>query len=98
MLLGLLAFLASEQRGWLFLLSAALMLAAGFVKHLLVPIPLAATLWLLLYRREVLALWLATCVALLVSALALCFTVHGSDFFEGVFRNIRDWSLRRAFS
>jgi hypothetical protein len=97
MLLGLLAFLASEQRGSLFLLSAGLMIVAGFVKQILLPIPLAATLWLLLYRREVLLLWLATSVALLVSAFALCFTVYGSGFFEGVFRDARDWSLVTAY-
>ena len=87
MLLGLLTFFASEQRGWLFLLSAGLMLAAGFVKHLLLPIPLAATLWLALHRREALALWLVACAALLASALALCFAAYGSGFFEGVFRD-----------
>jgi hypothetical protein len=96
MLLGLLAFLASEQRGWLFLLAAGLMLAAGFVKHLLLPIPLAASLWLVLYRRQMLALWLATCAVLLVSALLLCFAAYGSDFFEGVFRDARGWRLDRA--
>jgi hypothetical protein len=94
MLLGLLAFFASEQRGWLFFLSAGLMLAAGFVKQILVPVPLAATLWLLLYRREMVALWLATCVLLLVSALVLFLTIHGPYFLEGVFRDARDWSLR----
>jgi hypothetical protein len=97
MLLGLLAFLASEQRGWLFVLSAGLMLTAGFVKHILLPIPVAASLWLLMYRREVLALWFATCVALLVSALVFCFAVHGSDFFEGVFHDARDWRLGRFY-
>ena len=97
MLLGLLAFLASEQRGWLFFLSAGLMLAAGFVKHILVPIPLAATAWLVLYRRKALALWLAICITLLVSTFALCLIVYGSDFFEGVFRDPRAWSLRLAY-
>ena len=98
MLLGLLAFFASEQRGWLFLLAASLMLAAGFVKHLLLPIPLAATLWLALHRREALALWLVACAALLASALALCFAAYGADFFEGVFRDPRGWSWDRAHS
>ena len=96
MLLGLLAFLASEKRRWLLLVSAGLMLVAGFVKHLLLPIPLAATLWLLLYRREVLALWLATCGVMLVSALALCFAANGWGFVEGVFRDARVWSLSSA--
>ena len=98
MLLGLLTFLVSKQRGWLFVLSAGLMLAAGFVKHILMPIPLAVTLWLMLYRREMLALWLATCVVLLVSALGLCVAIYGSDFFEGVFRDVRDWSWGAAYA
>ncbi|HEY7577131.1 MAG TPA: hypothetical protein VH855_06005 [Acetobacteraceae bacterium] len=98
MVLGLLAFLASEQRGFLFLFSAALMLAAGFVKHLLFPIPLAATLWLLLYRRAVLAHWLAACSALSVSALIVCFVAYGSDFFQGVFHDVRSWSWGSAIS
>jgi hypothetical protein len=98
MLLGLLAFFASEQRGWLFFLSAGLMLAGVFVKQTLLPIPLAATLWLLLYRREVLAPWLAACVLLLVSVLVLCFAIHGPCFFEGVFRDARGWSLHGAVS
>jgi hypothetical protein len=98
MLLGLLTFLASEQRGWLFLLSVGLMLTAGFVKHLLLPIPLAATLWLLVYRREVLALWLATCMVLLASALAVCVAVYGAAFIEGIyFRDPRDWNLFDAY-
>lgn len=98
MLLGLLAFLASEQRGWLFIFSAGLILTAGFVKHLLLPIPLAATLWLLLYRRETLALWLTTCALLLASALALCFAAYGPNFFQGVFHDPRSWSLSLAYS
>jgi hypothetical protein len=98
MLLGLATFLVSKQRGWFFLLSAGFMLAAGFVKHILMPIPLAATLWLMLYRRDVLVLWLTTCVVLLASALALCVAIYGSDFFEGVFRDVRDWSLGAAYA
>ena len=98
MLFGVLAFFASEQRGWLFLLAAGLMLAAGFVKHLLLPIPLAATLWLAVNRREALALWLVACAALLASALALCFAAYGWGFFDGVFRDPRAWSLGRAYS
>jgi hypothetical protein len=38
---------------------AALMLLGGFTKHLLIPLPVAVTLWLAIYRRDRLALWLA---------------------------------------
>ena len=38
---------------------AALMLLGGFTKHLLIPLPVAVTLWLAIYRRKSLPLWLA---------------------------------------
>jgi hypothetical protein len=71
MLLGLLAFLASEQRGWLFLLSASLMLAAGFVKHTGANSSGYDALADAVSAR-VLALWLATCLAL-GAHMTLCF-------------------------
>jgi hypothetical protein len=42
---------------------AVLMLLGGFTKHLLIPLPVAVTLWMLLYRRDRVGLW------------ALCFAV-----------------------
>jgi hypothetical protein len=39
--------------------AALLMLLGGFTKHLLIPLPLAVTVWLALYRRDRLGLWLA---------------------------------------
>jgi hypothetical protein len=38
---------------------ATLMLLGGFTKHLLIPLPVAVTVWLAIYRRDRLALWLA---------------------------------------
>ena len=38
---------------------ALLILLGGFTKHMLIPAPLAVTLWLLIYRRQSLAPWLA---------------------------------------
>jgi hypothetical protein len=42
--------------------AALLMLAGGFTKHLLIPLPVAVTVWMAMYRRERLGLWLA-CLA-----------------------------------
>ena len=42
---------------------AVLMLLGGFTKHLLIPLPVATTVWLALYRRDRLGLWL-TCFAI----------------------------------
>jgi hypothetical protein len=41
------------------LAGAALMLLGGFTKHLLIPLPVAVTAWIAIYRREHLGAWLA---------------------------------------
>jgi hypothetical protein len=38
---------------------AVLVLLGGFTKHLLIPLPLALTAWIAMYRRDRLGLWLA---------------------------------------
>lgn len=43
--------------------AAVLMLLGGFTKHLLIPLPVAVTLWLAIYRRQSLIPWL-TCFAI----------------------------------
>jgi hypothetical protein len=39
--------------------AAVLMLLGGFTKHLLIPVPVAVTVWLAIYRRQSLITWLA---------------------------------------
>jgi hypothetical protein len=39
--------------------AALLTLLGGFTKHLLIPVPLAVTVWLAMYRRQSLAAWVA---------------------------------------
>jgi hypothetical protein len=39
--------------------AAVLMLLGGFTKHLLIPLPVAVTVWLAIYRRQSLVTWLA---------------------------------------
>jgi len=49
---GLAVFLSANQRGVRFYIAVLLIVAAGFVKHMLIPIPLAVALWLLLHDRH----------------------------------------------
>jgi len=60
---------------------ALIMVAAGFIKHNIVAMPLAATLWLAQYNRPMLVRWLVLCLALLAAGFALCGAVFGPDFF-----------------
>src|SRR5262249_15143686 len=73
------------------ILAAALMLMGGFTKHLLIPLPLAATLVIALFRRERLALWIA-CFAIGVPlGFFITSQLHGPQF-------LQDLLLPRAYS
>lgn len=61
--------------------AAAVMVAAGFIKHNIFAMPLAATLWLAHYDRSMLWRWLMFSLALLAVGFALCGASFGSDFF-----------------
>lgn len=74
MLLGAVALWRGNFSVASVILAAVLMLMGGFTKHLLLPLPLAATLVIALFRRERLTLWLA-CFAVGVP-LGFLFTSH----------------------
>lgn len=72
-------------------LGAALMLMGGFTKHLLIPLPLAATLVIAIFRRERLVLW-AACFAIGVPlGFFITSQLHGQQF-------LQDLLLPRAYS
>lgn len=73
----------SEGRGAL-VLGATLMVAAGLVKHVLLPLPVATAVWLALYRRRDFYVWLATGVAEATLASALLVALHGQDMVAGI--------------
>lgn len=61
--------------------ASVLMLCAGFTKHLLIPVPLATTVWLALHARRQFVVWMLTST---VTALALCgatYALYGLSFF-----------------
>jgi hypothetical protein len=59
MLSGLAVLFAFDFSRTAVIAGAVLVLLGGFTKHLLIPLPIALTLWIAIYRRERLIAWLA---------------------------------------
>jgi hypothetical protein len=76
---------------------ALIMVAAGFIKHNIVAMPLAATLWLAQYNRPMLVRWLALSLALLAAGFALCDALFGPDFFAQL-TQLRSYHLITALT
>jgi hypothetical protein len=64
--------------------AAALMVLAGFTKHLLLPLPLAVGTWLGLYDRRRFVLWASTGAATALLLLLVFWTAYGTDFFHSL--------------
>lgn len=77
-------FLIGYQRRGLLVLAAVLMLAAGLIKHNLLPIPLAATVWLFWRERSQLGLWIGTCVIGVAVAAIAIWLRHGAVAFDAI--------------
>jgi hypothetical protein len=86
-----LAFLVLGDRSkmWTVAISAALLLSAGLVKHNLLPLPVAITLWLFFENRRGFWGWIAASGGLLILALGACQLVYGHAFFQSVFGHHR---------
>lgn len=73
--------------------AALLMLTAGLIKHNQVALPIAVTLWLAVYDRRALAVWLATCAVAGGVALIALKLLFGPPFFDQVLHHQRVISL-----
>jgi len=62
--------------------AAVLMVVAGTIKHLLLALPLAVTVWIAVYRRQAWVMWLVSGAAVLGVALALLYFTQGAIFFH----------------
>jgi hypothetical protein len=62
--------------------AAVLMILAGTVKHLLIALPLAVTLWIALYRTQRLMTWLFSAAAMVLVTVALLYFTQGAIFFH----------------
>jgi hypothetical protein len=76
-------------------LGSLLMIAAGFTKHLLIPLPIAVTWWLMRRSRPAFMTWVA-CSALLLAAITLAaWWLYGTAFFESL-DSARQYSLHQG--
>lgn len=76
--------------------AAAILIVAGvMVKHNLVAIPLAATIWLWATDRRALLVWVVTGAALSGAAFAAAFGIWGHNLFVSVLAYPRVYSLAR---
>ncbi|WP_428390873.1 hypothetical protein [Lichenicoccus sp.] len=75
--------------------AALLVVCGGLVKHNLVAFPLAATLWLMLYDRRALAVWIATSALTLLATVSLLDHAYGAAFFADLLTSDRHYSALR---
>lgn len=66
-------------------LSAAVMVSGGFIKDLLLPLPLATTLWIGIHRRERLGVWLLGAAVTASAWFAVSWMAFGVEFFRNLF-------------
>ena len=83
-LAGLLVFLAGNRTDQRLLLSLLLLFASGLVKHNLLPLPFALTVWLYLYERRHFYIWLLASIVLVVLAGSVCYLLFGSNIFLSI--------------
>jgi hypothetical protein len=94
-LFGAWIFIAYE-RSWPVLLAVALLFfLGGLIKHMVVPLPLAVTIWLGVYDRRRFVLWSTTCLVLLAIALLLMYAAFGGDAFTGILFTPRVYAVGR---
>jgi len=84
MMAGLLVLWRGKDETRHIVLAAVLMMAAGWTKHLLIPLPLAASAWLLWRSRPAFAKWALSLAVSLAIACALAWWLHGPRLFESL--------------
>jgi hypothetical protein len=89
---ALLLFLSGPRTTMRISAIAALVVAGGMAKHNLLAVPLSITVWLLLYDRRMLAVWLVVSTIALGGCLAFLYVSYGSEFFDNVLQFPRTYS------
>jgi hypothetical protein len=84
LVLGGLVVLGEGRSSARIALAALAMVLGGLVKHNLIALPLAVTLWLLGRERRALATWLVASAVLVTAALGTLWLVFGASFFASV--------------
>lgn len=81
---GLLAVWKGPDQTPHIILAALLMMAAGWTKHLLIPLPVTVSLWLLWRSRSAFAKWAVSAGAILAGAAVSCGLLYGMRFFTSL--------------
>jgi hypothetical protein len=81
---GLLAIWSNRQDTRHIVVGAILMVAAVWTKHLLIPLPVTVSLWLLWRSRPAFARWMVSATATLAAAAALAWWFHGLRLFQSL--------------
>src|SRR5438552_377814 len=81
---GLLVLWRSPEDTRHLLIGAVLMIAGGWTKHLLIPLPVTASLWLLWRSRPAFARWMVCSIVILAIAAALAGWLHGLRLFQSI--------------
>jgi len=77
------------------LIGSALMLAGGWSKHLLIPLPIAATFWLARRSRPALLTWVGVSALLLAVTGLVVWWLYGGAFFDSL-HSAREFSRHQA--
>jgi len=97
MLSGLVVLWRGEASTRALIVACVLMVVAGWTKHLLIPVPLATTLWLLLRSRRAFFIWIVCAGLLVTAAAAMTWWIYGPDVFHGLMAG-RQYSRHLAFT
>ena len=95
---GFLLFVGRGDRVSMLVASSLFVFAGGMIKHSLIPLPVAITVWLFIYDRPQFYSWVIIGVALVAASTVAMYLAYGPPFFSGVFGTPRGYSIARLFS
>ncbi|MBZ9996027.1 glycosyltransferase family 39 protein [Mesorhizobium sp. BH1-1-4] len=96
MTIGFVAFLKARAQDRGYALPILLMVAAGFIKHNIVVMPLTAMIWVGINKPRQMVKSAILAAFAIVLGFALCYVAFGPDFFSNL-RSPRAYSLKHAF-
>ncbi|BAU66949.1 hypothetical protein STA3757_43550 [Stanieria sp. NIES-3757] len=83
-MIGFLIFLFSNQKGKPLIFSLLLIFIGGFIKHNLLALPIAITIWLFFNKRRSFYVWVIASVILFLVSLVGLELMYGSNFFTSL--------------
>lgn len=93
---GLLLFLRYRAVPAIVTLAAVIMVSAGLIKHNLLPVPVAVTVWIFLYGRSIRGIWITAALLSAAAGIAWITLQFGSDALSSILFAPRVYSPWRA--